>query len=48
MNGLSLDRGPHRFDDIPRPAAAPGMISDMSTASMAKGLRALVETSIDP
>ena len=43
VNGLLLDRGLHRLDDMLRPAAMSGMISDMMTASMAKHSRALVE-----
>ena len=43
VNGLLLERGLHRLDDMLRPAAMSGMISDMLTASMAKHARALVE-----
>ncbi len=43
VNKLLLDRGLHRLDDMLRPAAMSGMISDMLTASMAKHARALVE-----
>jgi hypothetical protein len=43
VNGLLLQRGLHRLDDMLRPAAMSGMISDMLTASMAKHARALVE-----
>ena len=43
VNTLLLDRGLHRFDDMMRPAAMSGMISDMLTASMAKHSRSLVE-----
>jgi hypothetical protein len=38
-----LDKGLHRLDDMLRPAAMSGMISDMLTASMAKHSRVLVE-----
>ncbi len=34
VNELLLDRGLHRLDDMLRPAAMSGMISDMLTASM--------------
>lgn len=43
VNGLLLQRGLHRMDDMLRPAAMSGMISDMLTASMAKHTRSLVE-----
>jgi hypothetical protein len=43
VNGLLLNRGLHRLDDMLRPAAMSGMISDMLTASMAKHARSLVE-----
>lgn len=43
VNGLLLQRGLHRMDDMLRPAAMSGMISDMLTASMAKHSRTLVE-----
>lgn len=43
VNGLLLDKGLHRFDDMLRPAAMSGIISDMMTASMAKHARSLVE-----
>lgn len=43
VNKLLLDRGLHRLDDMLRPAAMSGMISDMLTASMAKHARSLVE-----
>jgi hypothetical protein len=43
VNKLLLERGLHRLDDILRPAAMSGMISDMLTASMAKHARSLVE-----
>lgn len=43
VNTLLLDRGLKRFDDMLRPAAMSGMISDMLTASMAKHARSLVE-----
>ncbi|MGB6175285.1 MAG: hypothetical protein WBF43_02850 [Methylocella sp.] len=43
VNGLLLQRGLYRLDDMLRPAAMSGMISDMLTASMAKHSRSLVE-----
>jgi len=43
VNELLLNKGLHRLDDMLRPAAMSGMISDMLTASMAKHARALVE-----
>lgn len=43
VNAMLLDRGLHRLDDMMRPAAMSGMISDMLTASMAKHARSLVE-----
>jgi hypothetical protein len=43
VNKLLLSKGLHRLDDMLRPAAMSGMISDMLTASMAKHARALVE-----
>ena len=43
VNGLLLGRGLHRLDDMLRPAAMSGMISDMLTASIAKHARTLVE-----
>jgi hypothetical protein len=43
VNGLLLGKGLHRMDDMLRPAAMSGMISDMLTASMAKHARTLVE-----
>jgi hypothetical protein len=43
VNKLLLDRGLNRLDDMLRPAAMSGMISDMLTASMAKHARSLVE-----
>jgi hypothetical protein len=43
VNKLLLDRGLHRLDDMLRPAAMSGIISDMLTASMAKHARSLVE-----
>ena len=43
VNGLLLQRGLHRLDDMLRPAAMSGMISDMMTAAMAKHSRSLVE-----
>ena len=43
VNGLLLKRGLHRLDDMLRPAAMSGMISDMLSAAMAKHARSLVE-----
>lgn len=43
VNVMLLQRGLHRLDDMLRPAAMSGMISDMLTASMAKHARSLVE-----
>jgi hypothetical protein len=43
VNTLLLERGLHRLDDMLRPAAMSGMMSDMVTASMAKHSRSLVE-----
>jgi hypothetical protein len=43
VNKLLMERGLRRLDDMLRPAAMSGMISDMLTASMAKHARALVE-----
>lgn len=43
VNKLLLDRGLHRLDDMLRPAATSGIISDMLTASLAKHARALEE-----
>jgi hypothetical protein len=43
VNALLLGKGLHRMDDMLRPAAMSGMISDMLTASMAKHARSLVE-----
>jgi hypothetical protein len=43
VNKLLLDKGLHRLDDLLRPAAMSGIVSDMITASMARHSRALVE-----
>ena len=43
VNLLLLGKGLHRMDDMLRPAAMSGMVSDMVTASMAKHTRTLVE-----
>jgi hypothetical protein len=43
VNHLLLEKGLHRMDDMLRPAAMSGMVSDMLTASMAKHSRTLVE-----
>ena len=43
VNEMLLARGLHRLDDMLRPAAMSGMISDMLTASVAKHSRKLVQ-----
>ncbi len=43
VNQLLSSKGLHRLDDMMRPAALSGMISDMMTASLAKFSRSLVE-----
>jgi len=43
VNGLLIKRGMHRLDDMLRPAAMSGILSDMLTAAMAKHARSLVE-----
>ncbi len=43
VNHLLLAKGLHRLDDMLRPAAMSGIISDMLTAAMAKHARVLVE-----
>jgi len=43
VNALLSEKGLYRLDDMMRPAALSGMISDMITASLAKFSRALVE-----
>lgn len=43
VNRLLLEKGLHRLDEMLRPAAMSGMISDMLTASLAKHSRTLVE-----
>jgi hypothetical protein len=43
VNAVLMGKGLHRMDDMLRPAAMSGMISDMLTASMAKHARVLVE-----
>lgn len=43
VNQLLLKKGLHRMDDMLRPAAMSGIMSDMLTASMAKHSRVLVE-----
>ena len=43
VNATLLLKGLHRMDDMLRPAAMSGIISDMLTASMAKHSRVLVE-----
>jgi len=45
VNSLLMQRGLRRMDDMLRPAAMSGMISDMLTASMARHSRSLVENS---
>ena len=43
VNNLLSSKGLHRLDDMMRPAAMSGLISDMVTASLAKFSRSLVE-----
>lgn len=43
VNDLLSGKGLHRLDDMLRPAAMSGMVSDMITASLAKFSRSLVE-----
>lgn len=43
VNGLLSKKGLHRLDDMMRPAAMSGLISDMITASLARASRSLVE-----
>lgn len=43
VNSVLLEKGLHRFDDMLRPAAMSGLISDMISASLAKFSRSLVE-----
>lgn len=43
VNMSLTSKGLHRFDDMLRPAAMSGLISDMLTASLAQHSRALVE-----
>jgi hypothetical protein len=43
VNALLSEKGLRRLDDMMRPAALSGMISDMITASLAKFSRSLVE-----
>ena len=43
VNSALMGRGLGRFDDILRPAAMSGILSDMLTASLAKHARALTE-----
>lgn len=43
VNQLLLARGLHRMDDMLRPAAMSGMVSDMLTASLARHSRTLTE-----
>lgn len=43
VNTLLSSKGLHRLDDMMRPAAMSGLISDMVTASLAKFSRSLVE-----
>jgi hypothetical protein len=43
VNLLLLGKGLHRLDDMLRPAAMSGIISDMMTACLAKHARSLVE-----
>ena len=43
VNTMLIDKGLQRLDDMLRPAAMSGMISDMLTASLARQSRTLVE-----
>ena len=43
VNTMLLGRGLHRLDDMLRPAAMSGLLSDMITASLAKHSRSLAE-----
>ena len=43
INRLLIHKGLQRFDDMMRPAAMSGLISDMLTSSLAKHTRGLVE-----
>ena len=43
VNGLLLQRGLHRLDEMLRPAAMSGIISDLLTASLARHARSLTE-----
>lgn len=43
VNGRLLEKGLHRLDDMLRPAAMSGLLSDMITASLARHARVLVE-----
>lgn len=43
VNGLLVTKGLHRLDDMLRPAAMSGILSDMITASLARFSRSLVE-----
>ena len=43
INSLLVDRGLRRLDDMLRPAAMSGMVSDLLTASLANHARALTE-----
>jgi len=43
VNAMLIKRGLHRLDDMLRPAAMSGLISDMLTASVAKHSRTLCE-----
>jgi hypothetical protein len=43
VNSLLSQKGLHRMDDMMRPAAMSGLVSDMITASLAKFSRVLVE-----
>ena len=43
VNRVLIHKGLQRFDDMMRPAAMSGLISDMLTSSMAKHARGLVE-----
>ena len=43
VNEMLVNKGLHRLEDMLRPAAMSGIVSDMVTASMARFARALVE-----
>lgn len=43
INGMLLERGLQRFDEMLRPAAMSGIVSDLLTASLANHSRSLTE-----